>query len=94
MPKREHPNVELAEFHNPADRFGQLPEPTRQWLEKLREGDLEDLAEAMRFYHDFKSFRRFGRWLILTVVGVFVVSVQFGEAIQKLIGLVRKGTGQ
>jgi hypothetical protein len=78
---------------NPVDRFAHLPEPTRHWLEQLREDDLADLNEAVKFHHSVKTIGRFGKWLIITVVASFVAAVQFGEAIQKALGWILRGGG-
>lgn len=77
------------EYLSPVDRFAQLPEPTRKWLEQLREDDINDIMEVLRTYHEVRSFRRFSKWLVITVVAVFVAAAQFGEAIQKLWGWMR-----
>jgi hypothetical protein len=71
---------------NPVDKFAHLPEPTRRWLEGLREDDLDEIAAAIKFYRSARVVGRFNRWLIITVAAVFVGTVAFGEAIQKLWG--------
>lgn len=72
------------EYKSPVERFAQLPEPTRAFLEDLREDDLKDLAEAIRFYHSVRVIGRFWKWLIITTVAIFVGAATLGEAIQKL----------
>lgn len=72
---------------NPVDRFTHLPEPTRRWLEQLRDDDLKDLTEAIRFHHSAKTVGRFMKWLILSAAAIFGLAAQFGEDIRKLFGL-------
>jgi hypothetical protein len=92
--KHDDTDWEREAITNPVNRFAHLPEPTRKWLEQLREDDLSDLNEAVRFYHNIKTVGRFNKWLIITVVASFVVAVQFGEAIQKAFNwIVRSGSG-
>jgi hypothetical protein len=71
-------------YWNPVERFGQLPEVTRQWLENLRADDINDLNDAMKFYHATKAGGKFIKWLVIVVVACFVGAAAFGEAIQKL----------
>lgn len=68
----------------PVDRFAHLPEPTRKFLESLREEDIKLILEAAKFVQSIRSAGRFSRWLLLSVVGLFVMAGQLGEAIQKL----------
>jgi hypothetical protein len=75
-------------YHDPVERFGQLPEPTRQWLERLREEDIKELNDAVRFYHATKAGGRFVKWLMITIVAIFVGAAAFGEALQKLWTLI------
>lgn len=78
----------LHQYNNPVERFAQLPEPTRQWLENLREDDIKQLNEAIRFYDAARVGGRFIKWLIITVVAIFVGAAAFGEAIQKIWTLI------
>ena len=65
----------------PVDRFGHLPLGTREWLESLREEDLLELREAIRFQRSAKTIGRFGRALMVTIVTVFITAVTLGEKI-------------
>lgn len=78
-------------IRNPVDRFAHLPEVTRKWIESLREEDLADLTEAVRFMHSAKTIGRFGKWMILTIVGMIIAGASLGEAIQKYWGWVFRG---
>src|ERR1035437_69415 len=71
---------------NPIERFGQLPEPTRQWLESLRQGDIKDLNDAVKFYHATAAGGKFIKWMAIAVVAIFVGTAALGDAIQKLWG--------
>jgi hypothetical protein len=81
-PWEEEPN-EHGPINNPVDRFIHLPRPTRRWLESLREEDIRDIEEAAEFLHKTKTIGKFGKWLVITFVAIFVGMVQFGEAFVK-----------
>ena len=70
-------------YKNPVERFWQLPEPTRQWLEDLREDDIKELIDAIKFYRTARAVGRFNKWLIITIVTIFIGAAGFGEAILK-----------
>jgi hypothetical protein len=76
--------AEAGPIANPVDRFAHLPEPTRKFLEDLREDDIEEIKEAVRFMRSATTVGRFAKWSIISVVGFFIAASQFGEAIQKL----------
>ena len=75
------PPTPFGPIANPVDRFGHLPESTRKWLESLREEDILELKEAIHFHRSAKTIGRFGRWLIITIVGTFIGAVAFGQNI-------------
>ena len=72
-------------YHDPVERFGQLPESTRQWLEDLRPDDIKEMEEERKFYRTFKTVIKFNKYLGMFIIAIFVGAVQFGEAIQKFI---------
>lgn len=76
----EQEQDEHGPITRPADRYFHLPVKTREWLESLRENDITELNEAIRFYHATKTVGRFWRWMIITFVGIFVGAVGLGEA--------------
>ena len=81
---RDHRDEGFAHlYRNPVERFGQLPEPTRQWLEELREDDIQELNDAVKFYRTARAVGRFNKWLIITVVTIFVGAAAFGKALQE-----------
>jgi len=69
---------------NPVDRFAHLPEPTRKWLETLREDDLAEINDAIKFYRTARTLGRFGKWSIISAVAFFITVSQLGEAVQKI----------
>lgn len=70
---------------NPVDRFGHLPEPTRKWLEGLREEDLNELTEIRQLMHRAKIIGRFGKWIVATMLAALLGGVAIGEAIAKIL---------
>jgi hypothetical protein len=76
---------------NPVDRFAHLPEPTRKWLESLREDDLKDIIESVQLYHRARIIARFGKWTLATILATFIAGVAIGEGIQKILGWIVRG---
>ena len=88
---RDHHDEDYVHlYHNPVERFGQLPEDTRQWLENLRADDLADLKDAVKFYHATAAGGKFVKWLAYAVVAIFVGSAALGHAFQDLWGWIFK----
>jgi hypothetical protein len=82
---RAHGDEEYAHlYRDPIDRYGQLPEWKRRWIEELTEEKIKDQDDATRFYHGAKAGGRFVKWLMITIVAVFVGAAAFGDAVQKL----------
>src|ERR1022692_3943715 len=79
-----HDRDYVGSVWNPIERFGQLPESTRRWLEDKRPSDLKDLDDAVKFYHATAAGGKFIKWLAIAVVAIFVGSAALGHAIQDL----------
>jgi hypothetical protein len=75
-------------YHNPVDRFNQLPESTRRWLENLRDDDIKEMEEERKFYRTVQTIIKFNKYLGVFIIATFIGAVQFGEAIQKFISWV------
>ena len=67
-------------------RLIDLPEHTQKFLSELREEDVEELKESMKFIKNAKTVNRFLKWLVITAVGMFIATVSLGESIIKLKG--------
>lgn len=72
-----------------AERYSQLPEGTRKWLELLRDEDIRELKEATRFYRNAKTVGKFWRWALITVFGAFITAVTFGEKFMEFVNWIR-----
>lgn len=68
-----------------ADRYTKLPEHTREFLEDLREEEIDDLRETIEFYRSVKTVGRFMKWLIILMVGAFIGSIALAENVAKVI---------
>lgn len=91
---RKEPDGVVSPFGpitNPVDRFAHLPEPTRKWLESLREDDLKDIIEAVQLYHRALIIAKFGKWTLATIFGALILGVTIGEAIQKYLAWIGRG---
>lgn len=84
--KRKPPQEIISEYeyHNPVDRYAQLPEPTRRWLEHLRPGELDEIEEALNFLRSVKSTTRFVKWLTVSAIAVLLLMSQLGESFLKV----------
>ena len=83
---RAHGDEEYAHlYRDPIERFGQLPETTRKWLENLREDDIAEIKNALKLYRRVNSGGWLIKYLLGTIVVTFVGAMQFGEAIQKFV---------
>ncbi len=79
------------EFHSPVRRFHQLPEPVREFLEQLREDDINEIKEAIRFQRSAKVVGKFSKWLIISVATALVGAVAFGKAILDALSWIAPG---
>jgi hypothetical protein len=77
----EPPPPKHGPYMNPVDRFALLPESTRRFLEELRDDDISEIREAIRFQRSAKTIGRFGKWMVITIVTAFIGAVTFGEKI-------------
>ena len=82
----------MAEEKTHADRYAELPQYTRDFIEDLRPRDLKLLADAINFMQSAQTMGRFTRWTLLLIIGAFVSAASFGDAIGRIIGWFR-GTG-
>ncbi len=73
------------------DRYQGLRPSVRSFLEDLRDEDITELRDAMRFQRSARTVTRFGRWLIVTAVAVFITATQLGDAFTKLMAFIFKG---
>lgn len=70
---------------NPLDRYAQLPEVTRKWLEELREEDLSDLDLILLAFRRTTTLAWFVKWIIITITGSGMATVLFGEKISQAL---------
>lgn len=76
------------------DRYKELRPSVRAFLEDLRDEDISELRDAMRFHRSARTVTKFGRWLVVTAIAVFIAATQLGEAMSKLVTLLFKGSGR
>lgn len=87
QPKEYEPNQSVhGAITSPTDRYAHLPEPTRKWLEGLRQEDLTELNEAQRLYRKAKIILGAAKWLVVALVGALLVSGRIGEAAERIYG--------
>ena len=71
---------------NRPTRMIELTRHTQDFLIDLREEEINELQEAIKFMRSVKTVGTFGKWLIITAVGAFIGAVSLGESILKLKG--------
>ena len=69
-----------------ADRYAELPEETRDFLEDLRPQEIVLLNKAINFMRSAETMGRFFRWSAILVVGFFLGTVALRDAIVKIWG--------
>jgi hypothetical protein len=79
------PLISELEYKNPVDRFAQLPEWKRIWLEELTEEKIKTVDEILDRYRDARAVGRFSKWLIVGVFTVFIMSAGFGKNIVEIL---------
>lgn len=67
------------------DRFGHLPESTRQWMEQLRQEDLDDWQQAMRVYRNIRVVWGFVRGVAVAVGSAFMAVVAISKAFPEAV---------
>ena len=84
------------------EKMVELPEKTRAFLAGLRPGELktleaiiempaEDVREGFRMVRDMRTVGKFMRWLLLSMIALFVGSIMLYENILKVIGYLKGG---
>lgn len=89
--------------HNTATRFDELDEEVKDMLRKLEPENAQtlkymasipkdELKSMMKMYRDIKAVSKFFRWMIISIVAVFLATMAVGENILKLIAWLKGGT--
>ncbi|MBN9046223.1 MAG: hypothetical protein J0H18_11225 [Rhizobiales bacterium] len=79
------------------NRFNQLDQNMQEMLSKLEPEEVEnlkylatipgdELRGAVKLYRDVMTVSHFMKWLIVTIVAVFIGAVSLGEHVMKLFG--------
>lgn len=77
-------------------RWTQLPEPTKRFIEQLEveniktlavvaEAPAEDVTEIFDMVRNAKVIGRFFKWLIVGVLGIFLGTIMFWEGMLKVL---------
>lgn len=86
----DDPPSRFGPVTSPLDRYAHLPSKTRKMLESipeevadfithLREEDVTDIQEFIRFGRSVRVLTRFGRGAVIFLVGGFTAAIVFGE---------------
>lgn len=62
---------------------------TLEWLKEARKDEIDQLDEAIKLVRSGRTVGRFMKWAVITLIGAFILMSQFGDAVSKLLGLLR-----
>jgi hypothetical protein len=70
---------------NDAKRFADLPEHTKAFLLRLREDEIKELEEILVLFRSMETVSKFMRWMLITIVAIFITIVSLGEGLLKMM---------
>jgi hypothetical protein len=73
----------------PIDFLRDAKARTLEWLKEARQEEIDQLDDAIKLVRSGRTVGRFMRWAIITLIGTFVLMSQFGDALSKIVALVR-----
>jgi hypothetical protein len=87
------------------EKMVELPKDTRAFLARLRPDELEtleaivampaeDVRDGFRMVRDMRTVGKFMRWLILSMIALFVGSIMLYENVLKFLGYFKGGPAQ
>ncbi len=74
-------------------RYADLPEKTRLFFENLHDEDITLLQDGLRMVRATQTVSKFVKWLIISLVGIFVATVGLAESIMKVMAWIRSPRG-
>lgn len=72
-----------------ADFLREAKPRTLEWLKEARKEEIDQLDEAIKLVRSGRTVGRFMKWAAITLIGAFIVMSQFGDAVSKLLALVK-----
>lgn len=66
------------------DRYADLPEEVRSWLEHMRSEDVSQLQNTIAFYRWASTTSRYVKWSVLFILGIFITTATAGDSILKV----------
>ena len=72
------------EYNERQRKMLDLPQYTQDFLIDLKEDEVEDLHDAMEFIRSVRTVSKFLKWVIITVVAIFLSFVSLGEGFLKM----------
>jgi hypothetical protein len=66
---------------------------TLEWLKNARQEEVDQIVEAVNLVRSGRTVGRFMKWAVITLIGAFILMSQFGDALSKIVGLLR-GAGK
>jgi hypothetical protein len=76
---------ENGPVQRPVAKYSQIPEPTRDWLERLRPDDIKEIDDVRRWFRNTRIISAFGKWVVVALVAILVATGQISKAFVEVI---------
>lgn len=73
----------------PTDFLRDAKARTLEWLREARKEEIDQLDEAIKLVRSGRTVGRFMKWAIITTIGAFLLMSQIGDALTRLLKLLR-----
>lgn len=60
-----------------------------EWMRDVREDEIDQLDEAITLVRSGRTVGRFMKWAIITLIGAFFIMSQLGDAVSRILALLR-----
>jgi hypothetical protein len=74
---------------SPVDFLINAKPRTLEWLRDARQEEIDQLDEAIKLVRSSRTVGKFMKWAALTFLGALLLMSQFGDAVTRLLSLVR-----
>ena len=72
------------EYEERPKKMVELPQYTQDFLINLKEDEVDELRDAIEFVRAVRTVSRFLKWVIITIVAIFLSIVSLGEGLIKM----------
>lgn len=79
----------MKEQARPVNAMNELPHNTREFLARLTAEDVATLEDGVKLVTALRRVGKVTKWLVLTIVGIFLGFVLIWEGVLKVLGWVK-----